>query len=84
MYINIYIKLLEPGDKIAGNGGGAGVDNQEGGATSGGRATGPTITAATSGEHQDDGRPVAGGCDIRRAGRWYLVTIERAAASFLT
>ena len=26
MYINIYIKLLEPGDKIAGNGGGAGVD----------------------------------------------------------
>ena len=49
IYINIYIKLLEPGDKIAGNGGGAGVDNQEGGATSGDRATGPTITAATSG-----------------------------------
>ena len=73
-----------PGDGIAGNGGGAGVDNQEGGATSGDRATGPTIAAATPGEHQDDGRPVAGGCDIRRAGRWYLVTIERAAASFLT
>ena len=34
MYINIYIKLFKPGDKIAGNGGGA---------------TGPTIAAATSG-----------------------------------
>ena len=76
MYINIYKKLLEPGDKIAGNGGGAGVDNQEGGATSGDRATGPTITAATPGEHQDNGRPVAGDCDIRRAGRWYLVADE--------
>ena len=76
MYINIYIKHISPGDKIAGNGGGAGVDNQEGGATSGDRTTGPTITAATSGEHQDDGRPVAGGCDIRRAGLWYLVADE--------
>ena len=70
IYINIYIKLLEPGDKIAGNGGGAGVDNQEGGATSGDRATGPTITAATSGTvgHQGD--------QWRAAGLWYLVADE--------
>ena len=70
MYINIYKKLLEPGDKIAGNGGGAGVDNQEGGATSGDRATGPTITAATSGTvgHQGD--------QWRAAGLWYLVADE--------
>ena len=70
MYINIYKKLLEPGDKIAGNGGGAGVDNQEGGATSGARATGPTITAATSGTvgHQGD--------QWRAAGLWYLVADE--------
>ena len=77
MYINIYIKLLEPGDKIAGNGGGAGGDIRMAAATSGDRTTGPTIAAATPGEHQWRAAVTSGG----RGGG--ISSPMRAAASFL-